>query len=84
MELKYVNHDKVGFVLWPRTDKLFHSHVGGMLLIRANGRILSAGFATISQGMVRCHGKSESLGIPSLPSDTEDLAKQLGLKPFKG
>lgn len=78
MEMKYVRHSVIGFVMWPKTDRLWHSHVGA-LLNRAGGKIISAGFVTSTDGVVVCHGKSESLGISSIPGDTEALAAQFGL-----
>jgi len=44
MSLKYVRHEEIGFVLWPRTDALWHSHVGRLLQQRRDGKIVSAGF----------------------------------------
>lgn len=78
MDLKYVRHSIVGFILWPRTDDLWHSHVGKVL--PKAGRIESAGFASLAGGKVRCGGGSESLHINSRPDDSEALAAQLGLK----
>jgi len=81
MTMKYVHHSSVGFILWPRTDLLFHSHVADAVRLRARGHIVSAGFATIEDGKVCCYGESESLGMSSLPTDSSDLAKQLHLTP---
>ena len=78
MELKYVRHCNIGFVLWPRTEDLWHSHIGEVLN-RAGGGIVSAGFASVDGGVAKCWGRSESLGIPSKPDDSQALAKQLGL-----
>lgn len=78
-ELKYVRHSRLGFVLWPRTDDLWHSHVGHALDTRVDGGIISAGFASVAGGVARCWGKSESLSISSRPDDSEALAAQLGL-----
>jgi hypothetical protein len=78
MDLKYVRHNTVGFILWPRTDDLWHMHVASAL---PRGSIMSAGFASVAGGKVKCGGRSESLGIGSLPEDGAALAKQLGLNP---
>jgi hypothetical protein len=78
MELKYVRHSEIGFVLWPRTDDLWHSHVGAVAS-RNGGGIVSAGFCTVAGGVARCWGKSESLGIGSRPDDSKELAAQFGL-----
>jgi len=81
MQLKYVRHDQIGFILWPRTDKLWHSHVGQLLMRRGSGEIISAGFVDFGRsGMPRCFGMSESLQISSRPDDSAALADQLGIK----
>lgn len=79
MEHKYVRHSELGFFIWPRTDNVWHSHIA-QLAKRAGGTIISAGFAAFSDGLVVCHGRSESLDIGSLPDDSAELAKQLGIK----
>jgi len=80
MSLKYVRHEEIGFVLWPRTDALWHSHVGRLLQQRRDGKIVSAGFVEFGAGgSPRCFGMSESLGIASKDGDSEALAQQLGL-----
>jgi hypothetical protein len=78
MELKYVRHSSLGFVLWPRSDDLWHAHIG-QTLGRVRGTIVSAGFATVAGGVVQCWGESESLQIKSQKGDSEALAEQLGL-----
>jgi hypothetical protein len=80
MELKYVRHSQVGFILWPRTDDLWHAHIGGLLQQRCGGEIVSAGFARLAGGKAKCWGKSESLGIASKPDDSAALAAQLSVK----
>ena len=80
MSLKYVRHEEIGFVLWPRTDALWHSHVGRLLQQRRDGKIVSAGFVEFGQdGKPVCFGMSESLNITSKDGDSEALAQQLGL-----
>lgn len=78
MAQRYVRHAAIGFVIWPKTDALWHAHVGELTSRRSPGGILSAGFVEFTPG-VRCYGMSESLGIESLPGDSEALAEQLGL-----
>ena len=80
MQLKYVRHSTIGFVLWPKTDALWHSHVGDLLRRKDGGRIISAGFCTVSDGAVHCYGRSESLDIGGAPDDAKALASQLGIK----
>ena len=79
MTQKYIRHDKIGFVIWPRTDALWHAHVAESVQRRKHGAILSAGFVTFTGGFVCCYGMSDSLGIASRPDDSEALAVQLGL-----
>lgn len=78
MELKYVRHSRLGFVLWPSSDALWHSHVGAAVR-RIGGEIISAGFASVAGGVAKCWGMSESLSIKSRADDSEALAAQLGL-----
>lgn len=82
MSLKYVRHDEIGFVIWARTDALWHSHIGRLLEQRRQGKIISAGFVDFRPGGIPvCHGMSESLNIASKEGDSEALAAQLGLMP---
>ncbi|CAH1387064.1 conserved hypothetical protein [Candidatus Nitrotoga sp. M5] len=79
MELKYIRHSAIGFVLWAKTDALWHRNMGELILEKCGGEIISAGFARLANGRARCWGKSESLGIESAPGDSEALALQLKL-----
>lgn len=79
VEQKYVRHSALGFVLWPRSDDLWHAHIGAVLG-RVQGKIVSAGFCTVAEGVAHCWGESESLKIKSQRSDSAALAKQLGLE----
>lgn len=72
---KYVRHSVVGFVIWPKTDSLWHSEVG-QLLEHIHGEIMSAGFVSTGADGPVCFGESESLGIGSLEGDTEAIRKQ--------
>ncbi len=81
MSQKYVRHSKVGFVLWARSDDLWHLHIGKLLLARLGGTILSAGFVTFEDELSICYGESESLEIKSRKDDSDALAIQLGMKP---
>lgn len=80
MSLKYIRHEKIGFILWAQTDDLWHSHMARLTNGRLPGKVISAGFADLEGGIVRCHGRSESLNLDPLPDDSTALAKQLGLK----
>lgn len=74
---KYVHFSRIGFVIWPDTDDLWHVKVGSLANYET-GAIISAGFVEFSlDKSPRCFGKSQSLGIVSKPTDSEDLAAQL-------
>ena len=79
MQLKYVRHERIGFILWPRTNDLWHSHVGRLAQSKAGGEIVSAGFVEFGGATPRCFGMSESLGIASRDDDSDALAAQLGI-----
>jgi len=83
--LKYVRHSVAGFMVWPKHwDEVHHAHVGRLLKGNPNlahGQILSAGFVDwAAPGQPKCHGRSESLGIASLPEDTEALRAEWGMQ----
>lgn len=82
--LKYVRHSVAGFVVWPKHfDEVHHAHVGKMLAGNRNldrGHILSAGFIEwTATGLPVCSGRSESLGIASIPDDTNALRAEWGV-----
>jgi hypothetical protein len=81
MEMKYIRHSKIGFILWPRTDDLWHSHVAASIRHPKTGAVISAGFCKVREGAVACWGRSESLNIDSRTDDAEMLARQLGIFP---
>ena len=78
MELKYVRHSRIGFILWPSTEDLWHKHIAELALDHAGGEIVSTGFARLACGKAKTWGMSESLGIASMPDDSTALAEQLG------
>lgn len=77
--MKYIRLSGIGFATWPETDELWHAHVGNAAR-REGCEIVSAGFVAIRNGVVHCHGRSESLSIGSRPDESAALAQQLGLK----
>jgi hypothetical protein len=81
MEMKYIRHSKIGFILWPRTDDLCHSHVAASIRHPKTGAVISAGFCKVHEGAVACWGRSESLNIDSRQDDAEILGQQLGVFP---
>ena len=80
MEHKYVRHNELGFILWPKAEALWHSGVGRLLLSKG-GTLVSAGFVSFQEnGLPKCYGYSESLNLHSKEEDTTLLIQQLGLK----
>lgn len=79
MKHKYVRHSALGFIIWPMTHDIYHSHIGEMMRANSHGHLISAGFADFSCGTVKCYGLSESLRLASKPEDSRLLAKQLGI-----
>lgn len=80
MEMKYVRHEIVGFVVWPAHTGLQHSDVADVINTRthAPGIFISAGFCYIKDEKAVCYGKSVSMNLDSKPSeDSERLTKQL-------
>lgn len=73
MEHKYIRFQNIGFVIWPKTDSLWHSHVARFV----KDVPVSAGFVTFGVDSVRCYGESESMGMSSLPEDSSLLIVQL-------
>jgi hypothetical protein len=91
IEMKYIRHSKIGFVLWARTNDVFHSDVANAVLNGSEretgnrGEIVSAGFVQLRQSiagghLLRCNGQSESLGISSKSEDSDLLYQFLQLK----
>lgn len=80
-DLKYIRHSHIGFVLWRRTDALYHSDMASGVKAGPDvrGSLLSAGFASLLGGVVRCWGRSDSLDLDSRVDDSQALAAQLGL-----
>lgn len=85
MELKYVRHSTIGFIIWPFrvgsevSGNLFHSGVGAAARQNCGGKIVSAGFCRLDTtiGKADCFGHSESLQMSSLPEDSDLLTRQL-------
>lgn len=65
---KYIR-TKEGFVLFP--DNYCHAEIAG------DRDIVSAGFIVACNGEMYCTGESLSLGIESMPEDTELLKEWL-------
>lgn len=69
MDLKYVFWESYGFITWPNSDKVWHS-----MMVQAFHKKLglptSAGFIRMTKDGPECYGRSESLGLDSLPTDT--------------
>jgi len=71
MQLKYIR-TKSGFIVWPDMTTIWHRHMAQLAAEPA----ISAGFCIFLQSLdsegaeFKCYGRSESLGISSLPEDS--------------
>lgn len=72
---KYVRFERLGFVVFPISEDVWHAHVGNHVR-RYAGNVISAGFVVFKNGKAQCFGESESLGISSLLEDSELMTKQ--------
>lgn len=84
--LKYVRHSTAGFVVWPRRlPGLAHKEIARAIRSSEDvqrGEMLSAGFIDFDyDGLPFCHGRSESLDLNSMASDTAALRAEWGMKP---
>ena len=77
-QLKYIR-TKSGFVLWADLTNTYHAHMARLVA----EPVLSAGFCRCEDFIKEfcCYGRSESLGISSHPSDSEQLNRFLGILP---
>lgn len=81
MKFKYINCQLTGVILWPFTDHVWHKHIARAAQQEEHNPVMSAGFAEIGGGKVRCYGRSESLSIDSNPAvDAKAIASALGLE----
>lgn len=78
MSHKYIRTKKYGFVIWPRNDDIWHSHIAHV--VGGRDQLVSAGFANFVNGVANCYGMSESLKLASDPSDSRALTLQLQVK----
>lgn len=75
-QLKYIRTAS-GFVIWADMTHTYHAHMARLI----SEPVLSAGFCAVNMDQkLRCYGRSESLGITSHPSDTEQLNIFMGLQ----
>lgn len=84
--LKYVRHSTVGFMTWPvRHPGLSHKEVAQIMShghVGRQGVILSAGFVALDEtGLPLCMGRSETLDLDSMESDTDALRAEWGMSP---
>jgi hypothetical protein len=70
---KYIRTKQEGFILWSARDLVTHAEMARKLC-KGRDDTISAGFVSHK---LECFGESLSLGLSSLPSDTEDLTRQL-------
>lgn len=79
MNLKYVFWEGCGFITWPNSNKVWHS-----MMVQAFHKKLglptSAGFIRMAAYGPECYGRSESLNLDSLPTDTAMYRRLHGYK----
>jgi hypothetical protein len=76
--MKYIRHDKLGFIMWQSIGgEPRHSDVATFMVNSYGGAILSAGFVMDMGDGPRCFGDSGSLNLGGLPDDTDALKQQL-------
>lgn len=71
--MKYIKIEGGEFITFP--DIVIHAELAKC--IPNSVGIVSAGFVAVIGGKSYCVGSSESLGLDSLPEDTEELEKWL-------
>jgi hypothetical protein len=73
--MKYIrfNHPVLNFIVWQKETDLWHSKMARLAASLDHGNPISAGFVYWSETAEKfvCHGMSESLGLSSLPEDTD-------------
>jgi len=77
--VKYIRHETEGFILFTRSDRVIWHAVVAKRLFGDSGKIVSAGFVSVRDGVPTCHGMSESLGVRSREDDTKALCDTLGI-----
>ena len=75
---KYIRLQWGGIVLWDSLAPISHAQMAELLAKIPGDAPISAGMVQTVDGMLTCHGESTSLGLRSLPEDTEVLRCQLG------
>lgn len=75
MSHKYIRTKRHGFIVWPRNDDIWHSHIAAAVGNRQD--LLSAGFVFFEDGDAVCYGESESLKLKSDSTDSAALTRQL-------
>ena len=80
MVLRYVKHSTLGFIIWANVSSDSHSIFEQLILKDVPGIIVSAGLASVHDGIVECWGESENIRSSTCNTDAHDLSIQLGLK----
>lgn len=72
--MKYISTEKLGFIIFD--DHNSHSTIAEAVLTHGD-ELLSAGFVTLRNDQLVAYGKSDSVGMSSLPTDTEAIIRHL-------
>jgi hypothetical protein len=72
--MKYISTEKLGFIIFD--DHTSHRVIAEAVLTHGD-ELLSAGFVTLRNDQLVAYGKSDSVNMSSLPTDTEALNRHL-------
>jgi hypothetical protein len=72
--MKYISTEKLGFIIFD--DRTSHRVIAEAVLTHGD-ELLSAGFVTLRNDQLVAYGKSDSVNMSSLPTDTEAIIRHL-------
>ena len=72
--MKYISTEKLGFIIFD--DHTSHRVIAKAVLTHGD-ELLSAGFVTLRNDQLVAYGKSDSVNMSSLPTDTEAIIRRL-------
>jgi hypothetical protein len=72
--MKYISTEKLGFIIFD--DHTSHCVIAEAVLTHGD-ELLSAGFVALRNDQLVAYGKSDSVNMSSLPTDTEAIIRHL-------
>jgi hypothetical protein len=72
--MKYISTEKLGFIIFD--DHTSHRVIAEAVLTHGD-ELFSAGFVTLRNDQLVAYGKSDSVNMSSLPTDTEAIIRHL-------